>query len=147
MPRQVGTLPEGSWASEGGGGHSAAGKQTFNFIKGAKFLKVSLASREIKRKQVERVFSVCQIDSHPLPRHKHTHKHTHTARIGGVGACVGVDRHKFVLLSQLRAVQVPKGLWAGRQHGSKADRQPGDEAWRRCEIHVLDTEAKQSWLS
>lgn len=42
----------------GQGRERATGKQTFNFIKGAKFLKVSLASREIKCKQVERAFSV-----------------------------------------------------------------------------------------
>lgn len=49
---------QGEAECEGKGGHTATGKQTFNFIKGAKFLKVSLASREIKCKQVERAFSV-----------------------------------------------------------------------------------------
>lgn len=60
---QAGERACGLWQGEGDreeevkGDHSAACKQTFNFIKGAKFLKVSLASREIKCKQVEHAFS------------------------------------------------------------------------------------------
>lgn len=57
-PCQAGVRACGQVEEMRKGGHTATGKQTFNFIKGAKFLKVSLASREIKCKQVERAFSV-----------------------------------------------------------------------------------------